>query len=58
MELTIEDLKCCGNCCYRDRMDNGYNSEEWCMNRKEDLTESSRVCPKWEYDGVQNRRIE
>jgi hypothetical protein len=55
--LTIEDLKCCGNCCYRARLETGFDSLERCEWRTEP-TESQMVCRKWEYDGVQNRGLE
>ena len=48
MKLTIENLKCCGNCNHRDGMDVGENYEEWCTQKN---TKSSwRICKNWKYD--------
>lgn len=57
MELTIEDLKCCGNCWHRERFKAiNYAVLEFCKLKRNEPIESGMICPEWEYDGVQNRR--
>jgi len=49
--MTIDDLKCCGNCMYRNAfefLDENYVNE----NCKFFLKPSCELCGKWEFDGM------
>jgi len=46
--IKLNDLKCCGNCAYRNRTDNGNYYDEQC--KKDYNTGSNEICIKWEYD--------
>ena len=46
--MKKKDLKCCGNCKYRNREDYGYAQIENCPY---ETLPSWGICSKWEYDG-------
>jgi hypothetical protein len=48
---TIQDLKCCGNCHYRESHDEGFSSREYCDKSYEGLS-SCRRCDEWRFDGI------
>ena len=52
--LSIDDMKCCGNCHHRESMDNGDNFIECCSMRNN--MASWQVCDKWKYDNVAKKR--
>ena len=52
-DITVDDLKCCGNCKYRVSDDFGKHVEEFC---KYDILMSYEVCDFWEYDEMSNYR--
>ena len=54
--LSIDDMKCCGNCHHRESMDNGDNFIECCSMRNN--MASWQVCDKWKYDNVAKKRRE
>ena len=43
------DLRCCGNCCYRHRLDMGEVHEERCIKFKKSMP-SNAVCNMWAWD--------
>lgn len=42
------DLKCCGNCYYRDTRDNDDHHVEYCQLNENNP--SWQICKKWKYD--------
>jgi len=51
--LSIDDMKCCGNCHHRESMDNGDDFIECCSKRNS--MASWQVCDKWRYDKVSEK---
>ena len=46
--IKVDDLKCCGNCSFRHRSDNGNYYEEGC--KKDYNVGSNEICIKYKYD--------
>ncbi|GEM_PF-6084235 len=48
--MNENDLKCCGNCLYRNGVDMGDCFEENCEQRHH--TSSFEYCDEWAFDGL------